>query len=87
MTIQEYLNERMGITKGYVVESKDLTDNELVQLSVINFGTILPNKVESKIRKRLVEFGYLDEKGSVTKEGQKFLKDKKTIKRLADIAN
>jgi predicted transcriptional regulator len=88
MSIQKHLNEMMGFEQEEViVEQVAISDDELVQLSVINYGTILPNKVDPKIRKKLVSSGYIDNKGDVTNTGKAFLKDKKTIKRLSKIAN
>lgn len=85
-TIKEYLDVYMNKTE-IITESKALDDDSLVQLSILNFGTILPNKVAPEIRKKLEKFGYLDNKGLITPEGKTYLKDKKTIKRLKDIAN
>ena len=85
-SIKENLNKLMGYTE-VIIESKDLSDDELVQLSILNYGTILPNNVEPSIRKKLVSSGFLDNKGIVTEAGKKFLKDSKTIKRLQKIAD
>lgn len=89
MNFTDYLSINNEPYFRYVNEAKDgtLSDDELVQLSVINFGTILPNKVEPKIRKKLEKYGYIEKTGKVTQLGKDFLKDTKTIKRLAKIAN
>jgi hypothetical protein len=89
MNFTDYLSINSQPHYQYVNEAQNgtLSDDELVQLSVINFGTLLPNKVEPKIRKKLEKYGYIEKTGKVTKLGKDFLKDSKTIKRLAKIAN
>lgn len=89
MNFTDYLSINSEPHYQYVKEAANatLSDNELVQLSIINFGTILPNKVDVKIRKKLETSGYIEKTGKVTKLGKDFLKDTKIIKRLAKIAN
>jgi hypothetical protein len=89
MNFTDYLSINSEQYFNYINEAKNstLSDDELVQLSVINYGTILPNKVEPQIRKKLEKLGYIEKSGKVTQLGKDFLKDSKTIKRLAKIAN
>lgn len=89
MDFKDYLSINSEPYFQYVNEASNgtLSDDELVQLSVINFGTLLPNTVEPRIRKTLEKYGYIEKSGKVTKLGKDFLKDSKTIKRLAKIAN
>ena len=62
MDFTNYLSINSEPCYNYVNEAKNgsLSDDELVQLSIINFGTILPNKVEPKIRKKLEKSGYIE---------------------------
>ena len=87
MSIKHELDLLMGRLTESINNNKNLSDDELVQLSVLKFGTILPNKIDKNIKTKLFSLGFIDNKNQVTKKGELFLKDKKIINRLKDISN
>lgn len=86
MSIKKHLEEMLLFKEDSINEStKNISDSALVRLSLLSLGSDLPFPDSDKVTSELVKLDFLNDELGLTDKANKYLKDKKVIKRLKEI--
>ena len=86
MSIKQHLEEMILFKEDSINESSNKISNDaLVRLSLLSLGSDLPFPDSDKVTAELVKLDFLNDSLGLTDKANKYLKDKKVIKRLKEI--
>jgi len=86
MSIKQHLEEMLLFKEDSINESYNKISNDaLVRLSLLSLGSDLPFPDSDKVTAELVKLDFLNDSLGLTDKANKYLKDKKVIKRLKEI--
>ena len=86
MSIKQHLEEMILFKEDSINESYNKISNDaLVRLSLLSLGSDLPFPDSDKVTAELVKLDFLNDSLGLTDKANKYLKDKKVIKRLKEI--
>jgi len=86
MSIKQHLEEMLLFKEDSINESSNKISNDaLVRLSLLSLGSDLPFPDSDKVTAELVKLDFLNDSLGLTDKANKYLKDKKVIKRLKEI--